>query len=50
MCGAGGLGEIGQQSADHPALADGGEAIADLALLLDQPDVFGPVPSAPTTR
>jgi len=29
-------------------LADGGEAIADLALLRDQPDMFGPVASAPT--
>jgi hypothetical protein len=29
-------------------LADGGEAIADLALLRDQPDVFGPVASTPT--
>ncbi|MEV7935728.1 hypothetical protein AB0O82_06245 [Kitasatospora sp. NPDC088264] len=35
--------------ADHPTLADGGEAIADLALPHDQPDVFGPVTSAPTT-
>ncbi|WP_060954453.1 IS1380 family transposase [Streptomyces hygroscopicus] len=29
-------------------LADGGEAIADLALLRDQPEVFGVVASAPT--
>ncbi|MFD4896321.1 IS1380 family transposase [Kitasatospora sp. NPDC058397] len=29
-------------------LADGGEAIADLALLRDQPEVFGPVASTPT--
>jgi hypothetical protein len=29
-------------------LADGGEAIADLALLRDQGDVFGPVASTPT--
>lgn len=29
-------------------LADGGEAIADLALLRDQAEVFGPVASAPT--
>jgi hypothetical protein len=29
-------------------LADGGEAIADLALLRDQPGVFGPVASTPT--
>lgn len=29
-------------------LADGGEAIADLALLRDQADVFGPVASTPT--
>ncbi|MEV7360865.1 IS1380 family transposase, partial [Kitasatospora sp. NPDC091276] len=29
-------------------LADGGEAIADLAVLRDQRDVFGPVASAPT--
>ncbi|MDT0447400.1 IS1380 family transposase [Streptomyces johnsoniae] len=29
-------------------LADGGEVIADLALLRNQPEVFGPVASAPT--
>lgn len=29
-------------------LADGGEAIADLALLRDQTEVFGPVASTPT--
>jgi hypothetical protein len=29
-------------------LADGGEAIADLALLRDQAEVFGPVASTPT--
>lgn len=29
-------------------LADGGEAIADLALLRDQPEVFGPGASTPT--
>ncbi|WP_236652516.1 transposase, partial [Streptacidiphilus neutrinimicus] len=29
-------------------LADGGEAIADLAVLRDQCDVFGPVASTPT--
>ncbi len=29
-------------------LADGGEAIADLALLSDQAEVFGPVASTPT--
>lgn len=29
-------------------LADGGEAIADLALLRDQPGMFGPVASTPT--
>ncbi|MFD4537066.1 transposase, partial [Kitasatospora sp. NPDC058397] len=29
-------------------LADGGEAIADLALLRDQPEVFGPVASTST--
>jgi thioesterase domain-containing protein len=29
-------------------LADGGEAIADLAVLRDQPGVFGPVASTPT--
>ena len=29
-------------------LADGGEAIGDLAVLRDQPDVFGPVASVPT--
>ena len=29
-------------------LADGGEAISDLAVLRDQPDVFGDVASAPT--
>ncbi|MFD3657627.1 hypothetical protein [Streptomyces sp. NPDC058620] len=29
-------------------LADGGEAIADLAVLLDQGEVFGPVASTPT--
>ncbi len=29
-------------------LADGGEAIADLAMLRDQTEVFGPVSSAPT--
>jgi hypothetical protein len=29
-------------------LADGGEAIADLALLRDQPEIFGPVASTPT--
>lgn len=29
-------------------LADGGQAIADLALLRDQPEVFGPVASTPT--
>lgn len=28
--------------------ADGGEAIADLALLRDQAEVFGPVASTPT--
>jgi glycine cleavage system aminomethyltransferase T len=31
-------------------LADGGEAIADLAVLRDQKEVFGPVASTPTTR
>lgn len=29
-------------------LADGGEAIADLAVLRDQPGLFGPVASDPT--
>lgn len=29
-------------------LADGGEAIADLAVLRDQGEVFGPVASTPT--
>src|SRR4051794_41764186 len=29
-------------------LADGGEAIADIAALADQPDLHGPVASAPT--
>jgi len=29
-------------------LADGGEAISDLAVLRDQPDLFGPVASDPT--
>ncbi|MDX6351745.1 MAG: hypothetical protein QOF84_6535 [Streptomyces sp.] len=29
-------------------IADGGEAIRDLAVLRDQPDVFGPVASTPT--
>src|SRR5919201_5797034 len=29
-------------------LADGGEAIADLAVLRGQPDLFGPVASDPT--
>ncbi len=29
-------------------LADGGEAIADLAVLRDQAEVFGPVASTPT--
>ena len=29
-------------------LADGGEAISDLALLRDQPEVFGPVASTAT--
>jgi hypothetical protein len=29
-------------------VADGGEAIADLAVLRDQPDLFGPVASDPT--
>ena len=29
-------------------LADGGEAIGDLAVLRDQPDVFGPIASVPT--
>jgi len=29
-------------------LADGGETISDLAVLRDQPEVFGPVASAPT--
>ncbi|MFJ5117230.1 transposase [Kitasatospora sp. NPDC088548] len=31
-------------------LADGGEAIAGLALLRDQPEVFGPIASTPTAR
>ncbi|MEU0272415.1 hypothetical protein [Streptomyces sp. NPDC006307] len=29
-------------------IADGGQAISDLAVLRDQPDVFGPVASTPT--
>lgn len=29
-------------------LADGGQAIAELAVLGDQPDLFGPVASDPT--
>jgi hypothetical protein len=31
-------------------LADGGEAIADLAVLRDQAGVFGPIASTPTAR
>ncbi|WP_371518244.1 IS1380 family transposase [Kitasatospora sp. NBC_01300] len=41
--------EPGRIAADLAVmLADGGEAIADLALLRDQPEVFGPVASTPT--
>jgi hypothetical protein len=29
-------------------LADGGDCLSDLAVLRDQPELFGPVASAPT--
>lgn len=44
------VGQTVVKVAGDPAvmLADGGEAIADLTLLRDQPDVFGSVASTPT--